>query len=231
MTRFILGFAILLFLPVTLLSQEFLEAHVWLNADLLRAPLWEPNPLPDQPDYEEPIDEDIFSEILTILLEESRYLYSGSIYGWEFRYRPAYRQLGVEEYYEINLLGEVPWGSPNLEVRTSYREGVFFHMDSRLFLDETQSLRRRTLLSNQLAQSGGRGTGSALHLDYPRREALLQALKQSIRNYLQPRERVRPREISGRIYLRQMPHFSHAPDSYSCQVMVMLEVDEVVHYP
>jgi len=225
------SFLILLLLCFhSLFAQNFLESDFWLDAGFLGYMPWEIE------DWELPRPEDNFlneeerQELYTLLLQDARYQISAAIYGWRFRYQPADPANGVEEAYDIELAGEIPWGSERMQITQSWQEDSRFYIHARYLLSETDRRRWESHLSNQYSDSGGRGEGDPFG-ENPRQKALEEALKQSIRNYLRPRERRRPREISGRIFLREFPLFTLKPASYSCQVLVKLDLDPLVEYP
>lgn len=228
MTRNIL---LLFVFSLNLLSaQNFLESDFWLDAGFLGYLPWE------MADWELPrpednyLEEDESRELYRLLLEDARYQISASIYGWKFRYQPADRANGVEEQYIIELAGEIPWGSDRMQITRSWQEDSRFYIHARYLMSETDRSRWESHLSNRYSDSGGRGEGAPFG-ENPRQAALEEALKESIRNYLRPRERRRPREISGRIFLREFPIFTLKPSSYACQVLVKLDLDPIVGYP
>lgn len=211
----------------TLQGQSLLEGDFWLDLDMLGySYFFEDNwKIPRNQ-----ISEDRDSQVSKMLLEDIRYIFSAMLYGWEVRYRPADPALEVEEFYEIRLKREIPWGASQLVVGNSWIEDQRFFLHAYYRLDEREQSRRNSVMSNRYQDGGGFGSGSPFG-EMPRRAALEQAVKQSLRNHFQPRVRRRPREISGAVYLRKMPQYSNGPDSYTCQILVKMDLDPLVEYP
>ncbi|MDA3851057.1 MAG: hypothetical protein PF447_07260 [Spirochaetaceae bacterium] len=220
----------LLFSLIPLQAQTLLQGDFWLDAGLLGYSPWEMEDWIVPQNVGRYNDEEISGELYPLLLEDVRYILSAALYGWEVTYRPGDAARDVEEYFKIELNQQIPWGDPSLIITRSWQEESRFYIHAEYRLDDRENLRYQSTMSNRYQDSGGRAEGTAF-TDNPRRVALEQSIKESLRHFLRPRVRNMPRQISGRVYLRNMPMFTAAPAGYTCQSMVKLDLDPLVEYP
>jgi len=164
------------------------------------------------------------------LLEDVRFLLSLRLYGARFRYTPGDGRDGVEDLFEWELAGEIGWGDPALSVTDLWFEGEELYIHVRYELSPTQAARLDAWESPVFPVSGGWGEVSLLKED-TRREAVRMAVRQSVRNYWQPREYARPRELEGLVFLRDFPRFGKAQGMERAFVMTRFRFEPVVLYP
>jgi len=221
---------LLLCISFPLYAQQSIDGDIWLDVGFLGYSPWEKEDwiFPSRPDAQ--TDSDQTEELYQLLKRESRYLLSAMIYGWHVRYQPPDSSSGVEEIFQIELSGEIPGSTRMLQITDSWQQDKQFYIHIRYWLSENEQLRRESQLSNRYVDSGGLGSAPPFG-EIPRQAAIEEAIKQSIRNYLRPRVRNRPREINAKVYLRDMPVFSTAAASYKCQILVKLDLDPLVEYP
>ncbi len=222
------------FLPLLLLLLPELSALTWLEGDFSLSKDFtyfykegEDFPLPPPPEW-------YLSEgqktLYRTLLEDVRFLYSLRIYGARFRYTPGDTRDGVTDLFEWELAGEIEWGDPALSVTDLWFEGEEIYIHVRYELSPTQAARLEAWESPVFPVSGGWGEASLL-TENTRREAVRLAVRQSVRNYWQPREYDRPRELSGQVFLREFPRFGRAQGNERAFVMTRFRFDPVVSYP
>lgn len=168
--------------------------------------------------------------LYSTLLEEVRDTYSFMIYGAQFLYTPGDSEDGVEDRFEMELMGEIPWGDPRLSVTDLWYEGNLMYIHVRYELEESQNRRLEALKSPVYPVSGGWGEASSLKED-GRWKALEMAVRQSVRNYWQPREYSRPRELSGQVFLRDFPRYGIFSGMHRASIMARFRFDPVVKYP
>jgi hypothetical protein len=164
------------------------------------------------------------------LLREARYTLSGIIYGWEFSYVPGDQARRVAEWFELDPIAEVPWGSPGLSVRDLRALEGTLHGQ----IDYTFSRIERAHLSqwSSFTSSRGSGSGSGPLLDgLPGKiEAIEAAIHHAVREYLRSRYPNRPREVTGRVALLGPPRVRAAAGEYHARVTIAIEVREVLDY-
>jgi hypothetical protein len=164
------------------------------------------------------------------LLEDVQFLYSFMLYGAQFLYIPGDATDGVEDRFEWELMGELEWGDPSLKVTDLWFEGDRLYIHVRYYLSPTQAARLEAWESPVYPVSGGRGEYSFLK-ENSLPEAVKRAVRQSIRNYWQPREYNRPRELSGQVFLREFPRFRMGEGNEIASVMTRFHFDPIIKYP
>ncbi|MDC7223321.1 MAG: hypothetical protein PQJ60_06235 [Spirochaetales bacterium] len=223
-----------LFFLLILTISPLLSALTWLEGDFslnrdyaffLREE--EDYPLPPPAEW---YLSDSEKNLYNTLLEEVRFLYSFMLYGARFVYIPGDSRDGVEDRFEWELMGEMSWGDPSLEITELWYEGKELYVHVRYTLSPSQAARLEAWESPVFPVSGGWGEFSALE-ENGRREAVKQAVRQSVRNYWQPRIYERPRELSGQVFLREFPRFAQGPATERAFVMTRFRFDPVVSYP
>ena len=167
---------------------------------------------------------------IRILLEEARYVFSGMIYGFSFRYVPLDLRREVEEEFELEPLYEIVWGDPRLTVAESRRESGRRYALIRYWISEEQSSWVRFWDSNVHATAAAFGAGDFFDGRVAKFAAMEAAIRESVRAYLRPRELNKPKEISGRLVFAEAPYVIIDGGEYRAKVEVKLDVREVVQY-
>jgi hypothetical protein len=165
-----------------------------------------------------------------LLLEEARFVFSGMLYGFEFRYVPLDLRREVAEEFEITPLAEIRWGDPRLSITESrYRNGrryVFI----RYTVAGEQAAWVRYWGSNIHAVSAAYGTGNVFSGQEEKYAAVREGLKESIRAYARSREYNKPREISGRVAFASAPYIIIDSGEYRAKVESKLAIRSVIPY-
>ncbi|MDC7221924.1 MAG: hypothetical protein PQJ59_18480 [Spirochaetales bacterium] len=215
-------------LPSLLGAQTVLEGDFSLSKDFTYyLKEGEDFPLPPPPEC---YLTDNQQNLYRTLLEDVRFLYSLMLYGARFVYIPGDTRDQVEDRFEWELMGEIAWGDPGLSVTDLWFEGNEMYIHVRYKLSPTQSARLEAWESPVFPVSGGWGEYSN-YKENARQEAVRMAVRQSVRNYWQPREYERPREISGQVFLREFPRFGVGQGNERAFVMTRFRFDDIVKYP
>lgn len=167
---------------------------------------------------------------IRILLEEARYVFSGMIYGFSFRYVPLDVRREVEEEFDLEPLHEIVWGDPRLSVAESRREKGRRYALIRYWVSEEQSGWVRFWASNVHATAAAFGAGDFFDGRMAKFDAMEAAVLESVRAYLRPRELNKPKEISGRLIFAEAPYVIIDGGEYRAKVEVKLDIREVVPY-
>jgi hypothetical protein len=178
----------------------------------------------------EEIDTSSAEDQLKALLEEARFVFSAMLYGLEFRYVPLDLRRNVAEEFEIQLLAEIEWSDPRLSVVSSRYQNGRRYVHLRYAPNEEQSGWMRFWESNVHTVSSGYGEGNVFRGQEEKLEAIRNALKESIRGYLRPRENNKPREISGLAAFSSVPGVVIDSGIYRAKVDVKLDIRSVVPY-
>jgi len=212
------GLLLLVLGPVAALSGEnFLSGSFW----------WERQPFIGGVDYPQ-----TDQEALTWMLQEARWVFSGMIYGFSFRYVPGDTRQEVERSFELAPLGEIPWGDPSLTVlgaradRDRYRADIGFEL-SGMYL-----ARRQAWESNIHPPAEGLGEALLFEGFSSRQKAMEEAIRTAVHTYVRQRTGTRPREISGELSLADVPYIRIVQGSYQARVRIRmrLEITEQMVY-
>ena len=202
-----------LLLPGYLFSYtEYLDGEFWTDEDrIIHA------------------DDEEAAEVRVLM--EGRYVFSGMLYGYDFRYVPSDRTRQVEEEFNLQPVAQIPWGDERLRVTSTRRrsDGAFV---ARMQYDMApfQRARYEAWRSNVLTPASGAGTADLLRGFDGKISSIEEAVKQAIRNHMRGKTFNKPRVISGRILLQEPPQIGVASGEYVARVETFLIIDEVVHY-
>ncbi|MFP4408452.1 MAG: hypothetical protein ACLFPW_08030 [Spirochaetaceae bacterium] len=201
------------FLPGTLFSDtEYLDGEFWTDEDrIIHAD-----------DEEDP-------EVRVLM--EGRHVFSGMLYGYDFRYVPSDRTRQVEEEFSLQPVARIPWGDQRLRViSTRRRPDDAFVARLRYDMAPFQRARYEAWRSNTLTPASGAGTADLLRGFDGKISSIEEAVKQAIRNHVRGKTFNKPRVITGRVLLREPPRIGVASGEYVARVETFLIIDEVVHY-
>jgi hypothetical protein len=162
--------------------------------------------------------------------------FSAMIYGWSFTYDIGERARGIEENFELEALGTIPFGDPGLKATEAELRGMVFHLWSDYNLNEKQKNRLEIWKAGQVR--GIQGTGEGL-VGTPaeegdwfaiKRAALESAAKTSIRAMLQSAGRNRPKQALGFISLAQFPRYWISGGRVMASARFLVEVKETIPF-
>lgn len=164
------------------------------------------------------------------ILDEGRFVFSGMIYGFSFSYTPSDRARKVEEEFELELFHEIPAGDPNLFVYQTHREGSRFFVRLRYGLLDFQESWYRGMRSNVFRAAGGTGEASYFQGPEEKKTAIVNAVKNAVREHARTRIGNKPRLIRGTASLDSAPRIVIDSGLYRARCSVNLRIDEVVPY-
>lgn len=216
----------ILFCLVPLLAAPAPEqAQALASSGLLRAEFWaEAEPVPGVGD-EWPVSADTARGRL---LDEAAWVFSGMVWGFDFRYSPYDKTRGIKERFDLEPIHSLDAGL--LEAgklssgKGSYRAYVSFQIDP--------SLASLVTSYGHQPWSDSQGTGRADigGGEKARRQAYGDALRLAVRGYLQGLEPNKPRLVRGRVVLGAVPSLAVIEGFYTAQVRARVMVIEVVPY-
>lgn len=194
-----------------------LQGTFWVDRDRLNSydrPFAEQAPAPDVRSNEESI---------LILLELSRQWFSGIIYGFDFSYQPSDKARQVQEIFTLEPVYQIPWGDRGLEYLGAIEEERRIEIRFRYHTKDYEIARLQGWYGSSFPGSSARGA-SADHGDLrSREESLKAAVKEAIRSYFRTVIFNKPREITGRVALREMPR--SFPDGGQIHSFVNITID------
>lgn len=204
---------ILLFLPVGVFGYtEYLDGEFWTDEDRI-------------------IHAGDAEEAEVRVLMEGRYVFSGMLYGYDFRYVPSDRTRQVAEEFELLPVARIPWGDPRLRVvSTRRRSDGAFTVRLRYDMAEFQRARYRAWRSNNLTPASGVGRADLMEGFEGKIGAIEEGVKEAIRGYMRGKTFNKPHVITGRVLLEKPPRVGVASGEYVAAVDTFLMIDRVRHY-
>ncbi len=165
-----------------------------------------------------------------VLLEEARWIFSGMIYGFSFFYVPGADHLEVEDQFNLEPLATISRGDPALHVEsvTGDFENIRIHFT--YWPDEYQKRRLSRYANTCYRAAGGRGQAD-IYGEGGRTEAMVQAVKQALREDLRKFHYNRPREVRGVLTLSHPPRIVIGSGQYSSFVRILYLLDDLKNYP
>ena len=165
------------------------------------------------------------------VLMEGRYVFSGMLYGFDFRYVPSDRTRQVEEEFSLEPVAQIPWGDPSLRVVSTRRRGDgAFVARLRYDMAPFQRSRYEAWRSNVVDPAAGEGRGELLSGLDGKMSAIEEAVKSAIRFRARQRTYNKPRLVKGRVLLEEPPRVFVKSGTYVAQVEIFLILDEMQHY-
>ena len=165
------------------------------------------------------------------LLREGRYVFSGMLYGYDFRYVPSDRTRQVEEEFTLEPVAEIPWGDPQLRVvGTRRRSDGAFVARMRYDMAPFQNRRYEAWRRNTRISAAGKGAAPLLEGLDGKIRAIEEGVKQAVRGYMRTKTFNKPRLITGRVLLEEPPRVFVSSGEYVATVELFLLLEDVEHY-
>lgn len=189
------------------------------------------NPFPgiEIEDFEEIPGEEYEREVIEKLLEEARWVFSAMIYGLKVDYTPSDISRSVDRFYEAELLAEIPYGDPGLEVYDTFLENKQFHLFLRYRPDVYQEKRIEYWDSGIFDSSAAAGEYPLFQED-SRINAVKEAIRIALENQLKADVYNKPSMIEAEVLLRESPLFSIVSGSNRAFVRLRTNIKNVRHY-
>lgn len=164
------------------------------------------------------------------LLKEAQFLFSGMIYGFEFKYIPGDKRRDVDEVFEIIPIGTIKWGDPGLKMRGA-RTGENRNLIQFSYYP-AESMRSWIMYwsSGAFPMTGGKADGSFLKGFAAKQDALEKGVKEAVRNYMRSRVHNKPQVIEGEFAFAAPPVYSYAGGIYTASVKIKLNIKKVRAY-
>ena len=168
-------------------------------------------------------------------LEESAMLYSAMIYGWSFYYEPGERSRRIDEYIELNPVGVIQFGDPNLNVTDTEIRDMRLRVWTDYQLSHIQQRRMQTWRSGTTRNAQAVGYSPDIIDEYPgwlalKKAALEDAARLAIRTMLRGSELNRPKEVTGFISLASFPRFYIEAGRWATSSRFRVQISEIVPY-
>lgn len=170
------------------------------------------------------------ADLLRRVLDEAVYVFSGMIYGFDFRYVPADAARGVAESFDLTPTAQIPWGDPSLSVLDSTREENRFYVRVQYALRPAQEAYRARWSSSTIPICQGHGEANVFLGIAQRLVSVSEAVKNAIRERVRSRVLNRPQSISGTAIFESAPRIYAESGAYQSDVSIRLDVSEITPY-
>ncbi len=164
------------------------------------------------------------------LLDEAVFVYSGMIYGFTFTYTPSDIKRGVKEEFVIVPTAVIQYGDPALNVKSTRREKAKTFVRIEYRCTDYQQNWIDYWKSSIFPLIGGTGTSFAGEGAASRIEAMEQAVKETVRNYMRGKIHNKPKSISGSFIFQEAPVITHAAGLYTASVKIKLDITNIENY-
>lgn len=180
-------------------------------------------------DFERKPGDDYERQVVEVLFEEARWIFSAMIYGLQIRYTPSDIKRSVDRFYEAELLAEIVSGDPRLEVYDTFLEDNQVHLFIRYNPDSYQKRRMEYWNSGVFESASAYGT-YPLFSENSRILAIKDAIRIALENQLKPDEYNKPSLIEAEVLLRNSPLISINAGHNRAFVRIRTNIKNVQHY-
>ncbi|MCL2411951.1 MAG: hypothetical protein FWC97_09955, partial [Treponema sp.] len=161
--------------------------------------------------------------------------FSAMIYGWSFNYEVGERARQLDEILELELLGSIQFGDPQLRVTHTEVRGTQLFVWADYHLSDAQQRRMQMWRSGTFRNAQGLGFGPAFLPEYPgwlavKEMALEDAARAAIRGILRANERNRPRKAVGFISLASFPRFYIDAGRWAASARFRVQITEIIPF-
>ena len=198
------------------------------EAVIIRAPVWvflEPQP--------GVMDNDTQGTRLPprqALLELSKTIMEGMVYGWKFSYTPFDKQRAVAEEFELEPLYSILPSDSRLSLTELRLQYPYLYCWAEYRVTDAIALHRTEW--RRINYVTGKGSGSAerkLEIEGVR-QAYREAALAAVRGYLRKNIKNKPKTIHGEMLIKDNPRLSVSGGKFTAELTIYLHIKEVVPY-
>ena len=218
------------FLILMIFSTRIISADSPSQIRKIHFPLWAE--LDAYPELEEAQDlsADIYDYPISRIRQTAPFLVEGMVYGWEFSYTPQDNARGVEEWLEIteivpsqNFLNYITFSSVWLENERMNCWVTFERNEQQI-----QNYNLWASIRNPVIH--GRGYGKLADGFDGIKNAAAEALKNAIREYYRAIIKNKPKQINGKVLIKNPPTLGIDAGKYVINLDFFLECGKIVEY-
>lgn len=174
--------------------------------------------------------EEIRKEAIEVLLEDARWIFSGMLYGFNFRYIPGNSVEGFDELFELDPVHQIERGDPALEVYQVDDDYQNMRILFYFWPDEFQN-RRMSISRGGGYQTAASEGGIPMMLEDARLSSMEEAVKQALRADLRSLIYNRPLEVGGIVYLSSSPRIRIWAGEYKSSLRILYKREELKTFP
>jgi uncharacterized protein TP_0983 len=198
------------------------------EAFIIRAPVWvflEPQP--------GVMDNDTQGTRLPprqALLELSKTIMEGMVYGWKFSYTPFDKRRAVAEEFELEPLYSILPSDSRLSLTELRLQYPYLYCWAEYRVTDAIALHRTEW--RRINYVTGKGSGSAerkLEIEGVR-QAYREAALAAVRGYLRKNIKNKPKTVHGEMLIKDNPRLSVSGGKFTAELTIYLHIKEVVPY-
>lgn len=180
-------------------------------------------------------------DVARTILEEARWVFGGMVWGFSYTYTPSDKARSISEYFKIEPLTELSWSAPGLKVISARLDGTFVYAAVEWVLGDAERAELAAWRGIRFAAGQGRASARAFMpspagADFPgaavigRRDAMIAAAREALREYLRGIEHNKPREVRGSFAFASPPRMTLAGGAWTAVVRILIAVDHIESY-
>ena len=220
-------------LPVFSQNVDFKERiHLPLWAEIDAEPGLSELASENKPDAPQNNQNDLMDEnysfAISRLHQTGPYLLNGMVYGWNFIYVPYDKTRGVQEYFEVTPINTIKASDGKISYTKPW-------IQDNLLNCWVEFTRTPQMIWNLKAWSAitskkthGKGYGKSRDGFKGIQEAAEDALKDALRSYYREILKNKPKEIDGKVIIRNTPKIGLKAGQYIVELDFFLETDKIV---
>lgn len=172
----------------------------------------------------------LFEGAINRIKEESSFIISGMIYGWNFSYTPSDSLRNVQEYFEMKPIQDLGDERKNIRYENIFFDDNYVRCTVEFPRNNTmiQSLKRWNSVVNPKISGFGEGFASEGFAGF--QKAFADAAKKGIRAWAQGKTKNKPKEIEGTLLLRGEPSIKIEDGFYRVKLDFFLHVSKMSGY-
>jgi len=158
------------------------------------------------------------------------FLISGMVYGWEFCYTPSDKMRGVEEYLEVTEIVDFSLAGGLIVYSDPWIQDNKFNcwVDYKRNQDQIKNYYLWSSIQNPVTH--GRGYGLLTEGFDGIKTAANDAVKDAVRSYYRNVIKNKPKEIRGKVLIRDLPTIGIVSGQYVINLDFFLECGKITQY-
>ena len=164
------------------------------------------------------------------LLELSKTIMEGMVYGWKFSYTPFDKRRAVAEEFELEPLYSILPSDSRLSLTELRLQYPYLYCWAEYRVTDAIALHRTEW--RRINYVTGKGSGSAerkLEIEGVR-QAYREAALAAVRGYLRKNIKNKPKTVHGEMLIKDNPRLSVSGGKFTAELTIYLHIKEVVPY-
>lgn len=182
------------------------------------------------PGLEDAAEYEGFEYPIKQIKEIAPYLVNGMVCGWEFSYTPYDKKRGVEEILEVKEIVPEVYVNRGIKYSSPWIQDNKFNcwIDYKRSDYDIQNYNLWSTIKNPVIT--GRGYGDVKIGFMGIKDAAEDALKDAIRNHYRPIIKNKPKEIRGKVLIKEIPIIGVDEGRYVINLDFFLEWGKIIEY-